>query len=322
MNRKLSGPLAIIMVFLSLFLLVPHPALATSDQVYPRLGTHTFIPNSFLRGPFINSYIGNGVGFGGTNSVNVPAITLPDSTVLLNLDTGITVAVLMFDWQHAMKSWVGFRTHFEVFGRLGSTTDALLAEGITGVGTFELGWIFKLAEGKRDFLSLDLSMQRNQGSFINLVDWLKRIIEDGGLKPDNTLVRNRDSLRGIVGLSYAHAFSSRFGLTAQGDLGYGEKIDRNGENDLKFDVRAGLSFNLHDTTNVPLGVFLGSGLSNWSKGGEILRGDIASGLLQIDFMGFDDFTVGLQYSYERLPLSGIDDSLVASAALITLQYFY
>ncbi len=312
----------VVAAVMAAFLLAAAPASASENQIFSRLGPHTFVPNGFVREPFIQSYFRNALGIGSTQPVFVPTVTLPDSTTVLGFETSVTVAALQFEWQYAMKSWVAFRARFEVFGRLGDSSSSLLSEGITGIGTYELGWFFKLLEGERDMLSLDLYMQRSQGAFVNLMDWLTQIIEDGGLEPDNSLVRNRDSLRGIAGLSYAHAFGSLFGVGANMRAGYGEQIDRNGKNDFIYSTRLGFSFNLNDTTRIPLGVFLGLQLSNWTNTGENLAGDLAGGSIRIDYLGFDDFILGLDHSYIITPVRGIEEDVKASTTLITLRYFY
>jgi hypothetical protein len=314
--------LAIAILAATVFLATPRSGSASDDQILPRLGAHTFVPNNFIPGPFIRSYVRNGTGGGATNSVLASVVTLPDSTVILGLQTQVAMVAIDFEWQHAMKDWVAMRGRFEIFGRLGSSTSALLSEGITGVGEYELGWMFKLAQTEKSALSLDLYMQRSQGSFVNILDWLERIIEDGGLEPGNSIVRSRDSLRGIGALQYAHAYNALLGFSVHGSLGYGEKLDRNGDNDVIYAMRGGLSINLHDTTKVPFGFYVGYGLSDWTKGGENLRGQIADIAVRINYMGFDDFIAGIEISSKSVPVSGVEDDVRGTTGMFTLRYYY
>jgi hypothetical protein len=300
----------------------PRSGSASDDQILPRLGAHTFVPNNFIPGPFIRSYVRNGTGGGATNSVSAPAVTLPDSTVITGLQTQVAMVAIDFEWQHAMKDWVAMRGRFEVFGRLGSSTSSLLSEGITGVGEYELGWMFKLAQTEKHALSLDLYMQRSQGNFVKILDWLDRIIEDGGLEPGNSIVRSRDSLRGIGAVQYAYAYNALLGFAVHGSLGYGEKLDRNGDNDFIYAMRGGLSINLHDTTTVPFGFYVGFGISDWTKGGERLRGQVSDVAVRINYMGFDDFVAGIEIDSKSVPVTGIEDRVRSTTGMLTLRYYY
>ena len=320
---RLQPPcLFVLALAVTVSVLTPLPGSAAEDQKLPHLDTHTFVPNTFVPDPFVRSYIRNGTAVGGTNSVFVEAVTLPDSTVIFGLQTQVATVVIDFDWQHRMKDWVAVRGHFEVFGRLGSSTSSLLSEGITGIGTYELGWLFRLAETRKNALTLDLYMQRSQGSFVNILDWLEKIIEDGGLLPGNTIVRGRDSLRGIGALQYARAFSSLLGFTAMGSVGYGEKLDRDGENAVIYAVRGGLSISLHDTTRVPFGLYVGYGISDWDRGGGSLQGAMQTGVLRINYMGFDDFIIGVNLDFQSANFTGIQDPVRGMAGMITLRYYY
>ena len=294
---------------------------AQEKKGVPRLGEHTFVPNRLIRSPFVQSYIRSTTGIGTSSKVQVPLITLPDSTVL-DLETSVTAATISFEFQYAIKDWVAVWGNMQIIGRLGTSTEALLSEGITGVGSFELGWLFKLWEDERNSLSLDLYSQRNQGTFINLLDWLSGIIEDGALLPGNTLVRSRDSMRGVGALNYAHAFSPLLGLTAGAGLGYGEKLNRSGDNTFSHEIGTGLSCNLAATTSVPLGLFLGYSFSNVTVAGDGRSDNVQTLDLRINYMGFDDFVVGLDMGVTSTPVKGLDESVKSSVVTFDLQYFF
>lgn len=320
MIRRRAIAVAVGLVLLSPTLSVA--ARAQEKALIPSLGEHTFVPNSLVRSPLIRSYFRSTTGVGGTSRLVVPAVSLPDGTVLFDLATELTLATLAFEFEYAMKPWVAVWGNFEVLGRLGTSTEALISEGITGAASFELGWQFKLWQDERNALSLELASQRRNGAFINVLDWLERILEDGGFQPGNSLVRSRDSMRGLAGLDYAHAFSPLLGVTADAALGYGERLDRQGDNDFSHEFALGVSCNLSATTRVPLGLFLGYAFSDVRQGGLHDLGNSSTVGLRIDYMGFEDFVIGLEGSVSKAPVVGLSEDLESLGMEIDLQYWF
>ena len=185
-----AGSLALLIITL---LLSSAPLLAqTADQIkIPRLAGHTFVPNPFAPDPFVKTYVRNTVGIGMVPDLVTPVFVIGDSTVV-GLQGDLINAILEFEYQQAIQDWVAFRAQVRVVGRLGTGVQSLLAQGITANTGFEIGWLFKLAQGRRTMLSGTLNLWNNSTTVVNLLDWAEGLV-DGVQVP---LTRTVPSTRG------------------------------------------------------------------------------------------------------------------------------
>jgi len=318
----LTALLFIFITALSTFAQVEADHARRSQQKIPWLGPHVFVPNNLIRDPFIAGYIRNSTGAGVSVKTRVPAIILSDSLIIGNLDASIAAVVVQFEYQHAVKDWLAVWGRLDIAGRLGTNEQSLISQGVNFISGFELGWMFRLVEAHRDALSLTVAMESNNGSFINLLEWVDRILVEGEIAPDNQLIRKKESLRGKVGLRYAHVFSPLFGLSANGELGYGEKLDQPGENKTTYLIGAGLSCNLHGKTKVPLGAYLGYSLNNLAEGGSELRDNVQSGVFRIAYTGHSDFLVSTDLGFTSTPVTRLDQTIKITTFKINLRYYF
>jgi hypothetical protein len=309
---------------LALPVIAPDTSLGQDSQLWkiPRLGDHTFVPNSTIKEPFVVGYIRNATGAGTSSKIRLPLVVLPDSTVIGDIDASIAAVLIQFEFQYAMKDWVAALIRVDAAGRLGTNEQSLISEGVTGVIGYELGWMFRLLESRRDYLSLTVSMESNMAAVVNLLNWIDRIIEEGEISPDNRLIRKPDSLRGLLGLRYARGLSSLFGLNAAGNLGYGEKLGTRRDNGLSYNLGLGISCNPYRKTGVPLGAFLGYRLTNYADMGDDLSGASHQIDLRFSYTGFPDLNVAFDTHYMIVPVEGFTDNARFVSFEIALRYYY
>ena len=286
----------------------------------PYLGGHQFMPNNYIKDPFIKTYIRNTLGFGQALDVEIPLIII-DGQELLALQGDVLFLTLDFEYHHRVKDWLGVWGRFLVLGRLGSGTEALLAQGVTAFTGFDLGWLFKLHQTKSTQLSGSLSLSNSQSTIVNFLDFIDGII-DGDFSPNNQLVKNVPSLRINSGLRYAWAVNDFFGTYLLGELAYGQSaVERNAG---KFFYRFGgvLDFDLSTRTVLPFGVALGAVYNSLPRTGDQTNKNSQSVFLRIGYNTQPDFVIALETSMEFIPQVSTDKTLKAGLTTINMRYYF
>lgn len=287
----------------------------------PKLQGHVFVPSDFIKDPFIKTYVNNSLGMASSMNYNFPPITIGNREVS-GVQGGLMFAVLDFEYQHAVKTWLAVGGRVQVLGRFGTETPSLLAQGITAGYGFELHWLFKLWENEKMMLSGALNVWNNSFTGINLHDFVSRIIEDGGLEPDNRLVRNTPSVRGGGGLRYAYGLSDLLGVKLYFDGGYGESVLRRAESQWFVEFGGALSLNIKNRTNVPLGFLLGYQQNSFPLLGEGSSDDIRNIVFRISYTGTPDFSIGLEWFYQITKPQNFEESIKSTGALICMRYYF
>jgi len=287
----------------------------------PKLQEHVFVPSDFIKDPFIKTYIRNSLGLASSMNYDFPAITIGNREVT-GVQGGLMFTLLEFEYQHAIKEWLAVGGGVQVLGRFGTETPSLLAQGITAGYGFELHWLFKLWQNEKMMLSGSLNLWNNSFTGINLHDFIRQIIEDGGLEPDNKLVRNTPSVRGGGGLRYAYGLSDLVGLKLYFESGYGESILRRAESQWFFEFGGALSLNIKNRTDVPLGFLLGYQQNSFPLLGDGVSDDIRNIVFRISYTGTRDFSIGLEGFYQITKPEGFEESIKSTGTLISMRYYF
>jgi len=298
----------------------PREAGQVADRM-PKLQEHVFVPSDFIKDPFIKTYIRNSLGLASSMNYDFPAITIGNREVT-GVQGGLMFTLLDFEYQHAVKEWLAVGGKVQVLGRFGTETPSLLAQGITAGYGFELHWLFKLWQNEKMMLSGSLNLWNNSFTGINLHDFISRIIEDGGLEPDNKLVRNTPSVRGGGGLRYAYGLSDLAGLKLYFESGYGESILRRAESQWFCEFGGALSLNIKNRTNVPLGFLLGYQQNSFPLLGDGVSDDIRNIVLRVSYTGARDFSIGLEGFYQITKPEGFEESIKSTGTLISMRYYF
>ena len=289
----------------------------------PHLGNHRFVTNPTVRDPFIQTHFRNTLGVGEAFDMKMPILTVGDET-LWGFRGNLMFVKLDFEYQYAFKKWMAIFINFDIYGRLGSGVQSLLAQGMTASVNTEFGWMFRLYQSERILLSATANLWNSSGTIVNLYDFLTGIIEEDGLTPENHLVRRRPYLRGGGGLRYAWATSDLIGMNAIAELGYGESVDRRMENRLyhRLGVSADLDIN-RTKFHVPIGLAFGVAYDSFISGNDnTVAGDLVTLLLRIAYTGRPDFILSLDVMGSRLPLKQLNQDVNMVVSTINMKYFF
>ncbi len=307
-----------------LMVLLPWASLAEEAPDYPlpedkipRLGDHRFTPNNLTSDPFIRTYVRNSLGMGKAVDLFIPVLEI-DGSQVVGLKGDLLNAILEFEYQQAVKDWVAFLAHIRILGRLGTGTEALLAQGVTANMGFEFGWMFRLSEGEKTALSGTLNVWNTNTTAVDLLGFVNGAI-DGTNVP---LVRKVPLTRGGAGLRYAWAASELVGFNFSGQAGLGESIDRSESEKIFVQLGAAADFDLKSKTSVPLGIVLAFQADSFPEGGEELADSLYELLVRVAFTGTTDFLISLDFAYSWYKPINADKTAKLASTLINLRYYF
>jgi hypothetical protein len=125
-----------------------------------------------------------------------------------------------------------------------------------------------------------------------------------------------------TGLSYAWAINPTIGLTASGDVGYGESPDRAKGSDWYFDAGAAVDFDLRREIPVPIGVAAGVKSTSIPES-DVNLGDSATTLVgRVDYIGRHDLNIGIEISSQWQDIAGSERLLRYTSAGFDFRYYF
>ena len=311
---------------IAIFILVPYTDASSgtntrSDYGVPKLENTTFVSNTLIKDPFINTRFCNTIGFGQTVNLETPLKKILGEDVP-GLTGEVYYAILDFEYQYAVREWMAIWGEIRINGRFGNEMQALLTQGATAFGGFQLGWLFRLWQTERHMLSLSADVNKTVTTVIDIYGFLKTAIEEGEISEQNKIIRDVPILTTALGLRYAHAISDMFGLVASGRVAYGESI-RQDEGE-KFYPSLGLTLHmdLKNTEDIPIGFVTGYKYSFVADNGDGKLSEAQSILFNISFTGRADLNLGLDIQYQQLPMLGFDNKVEFITGQINLSYYF
>lgn len=290
----------------------------------PRVGVlagHEFIPSSFIDDPFVRTFLRTGLGFGSTINFVPPPVIVHGKPI--KGPTGdLMFAVLDFEFQYAIRSWLGVRGRLDVTGRMADETSTLVTRGVTLFSGFELGWVFKAAESERAILSGSVGVKNSSITDVYLQRFLEGIIESGEILPGNNLVVTTPTLRGTVGVRAAYMVTRLTGVTINGNVDYGESMTRGEADQWYYSLSAAFDFNLHSQSGVPLGFVLGGSTSSAADVAGVDGRTAQTVFGRISYTGAEQFSLGLDMAYNYIPIRGLEEKQNFLSAVVDIRLFF
>lgn len=297
----------------------PAQAQESGDREWkvPHKNGHTFSPISGVPDAFVRSYFRNNLGISTTYDVDIPLGVIDGDTLLVSRGS-LLFANLALEYQQTIKDWIAFRAEFRVLGRLGTGTAALLTSGVSATTGFELGWLIRLLETNRSYLSLSFDVKNSNFTTIDISDFVEDVI--GG--EDAELVRNTPSMRAGPGLRFTHAFSPLVGLISFIETGYGESVDRLSDDEWFTQFGATVDFDLAAANWLPIGLAVGYIQDSFPEGGADITDVVRGILFRIGYTGREDLALGLNIQYSSFPTESIEDRIKSTGFNIDLRYYF
>lgn len=262
----------------------------------PNLNGHNFIPTSAFKGPFINTSIKTLLGVGQTLGLKLPAVRL--DTFSLNRDIGsILITSLDVEYEAQIRDWLSFYLSYQIYGRLGTKTTTLIAQGVNLSSGYQMGMLFKIWEKKDMLLSGTVNVSNKSYTIVDLENYITNIIENG-FDEDNVLVYSVPSLSVLGGANYAWAINKSWGLMATLEMGYGESINKRSNDNFLINTGVSVDFDLLPKSKIPIGFNLGYYNNSFpALSGERI-GNPQNFFGQIAYTGRNDLAAGIELSYQ------------------------
>jgi len=288
-----------------------------SEWKAPHKNGHTFSPIGGVPDAFVRSYIRNNIGMSQTADVDIP-LGIIDGDTLFASRGALLFANLQIEYQQTIRDWIAFRAKFNVNGRLGTGTSALLSTGVSATTGFELGWLIRLLETDRGYMSLSFDVNNTSFTTINIADFVEDVI-DG---EDAELVRTTPSMRAGVGLRYTHAFSPLVGLISYFRTGYGESVDRVSEDEWFTEFGATVDFDLAGVGWVPIGLAVGYRQDSFPEGGADITDVVRAFLFRVGYTAREDLALGLNFTYSTFPSDQLEEKIKSTGLNLDIRYYF
>lgn len=283
----------------------------------PHKNGHTFSPVGGIPDAFVRSYIRNSIGMSQTADVDIPLGVIEGDTLFASRG-GLLFANLGIEYQQTIKDWIAFRAKFNVNGRLGTGTSALLASGVSATTGFELGWLLRLLETDSGYLSMSFDVKNNNFTTINIADFVEDVINGR----DAELVRKTPSMRAGVGVRYTHAFSPLIGLISYFETGYGESVDRVSDDEWFTEFGATVDFDLAAANWLPIGLAVGYAQDSFPEGGADITSVVRAFVFRVGYTGRKDLALGLNFQYSTFPTDQLDTNIKSTGLDFDIRYYF
>ena len=262
------------------------------------LGGHTFVPMELLGDPFTGTYVRNSTGGGMAVGLKLPIPDL-EGGVRGYVESDIGFITIGLEYQQNITRWLAFRVGGSGGARLGTSVEALLAEGATATFGYNLGLAAQAVRTERLAISVSADMVPNKVYGISPLDFARSVIEHG-LDSASSLLNKANGRRLFLGVRPAYTLKPWLGLQGQFEIGP-NRAQEEGDSgkveaeDTKTQTTYGLgaSINLMGVSNTPIGF----NVAFQHKQG-IIGGDISGGA--------DTWNFGIYYTARRAFIVGFD----------------
>lgn len=286
-------------------------------QKIPKLNGHFFPSVGYLRSPFITTNLGTNVGFGQTSLLTIPGIKIDDYE-LFSFEGQLIFVDLFVQYQQRFTPWLAMYFSTKLAGRVGSDMSTILADGINTISGGDIGWLIRITERDKFYLSGNIGVTQVSGTFIDVTEYFQEIINNN---PYPSLVKKVPAMLLGIGFRGAYAFNSMYGIQFQADVAYGESLQRE-ESQAYFSGGFIADVDFKPKKNVPIGLALGYSLTTAPT--VVMKEGQASSLFigKIGYTGSDDFELGLQFTFYKIKLKSVEEDPSISKVLLILKFYF
>jgi hypothetical protein len=289
-------------------------------------GGHQFIPSTIVADPFVATSFTSTTGFGMAIGLEVPILNI-DGEQIGELEGDIGFLLLEFGYQQRLNNWLALRANVSAAARVGTSTEAILAEGISAVYGYGLGGTASLWRKQSWQLSATADFRGNSLTGIAPLDFaaaVKHAVEAGDTAAieaaKDSLLSEADNMRVLGGLRGAYTPAPWIGFVGFVEAGLGERFEQGEDNTSVVNFGAAASFNLDPLARVPIGLLGSFRSESLSEKGEDIGGDVQSVGFGVFYTGRRFFSVGLEATWQRVDQRQSDKKVDVTQARLVLRY--
>ena len=313
--RHLTVKLAPGAVIAALVLLAPLAGAQERTQTRPRVGPHTFVPLTLSTDPFVSTAFQLSLGY--SSSVWTRILRYPARLDSVEVDASVLYMRGGLGFQYAPVEWACLRGEFNGLTRFGSDAVSILQRGISASSGTRLGWLFRLAETDRSYVSTYAGLFN---SSVTSIDMRRAVADSSAAGVPDSLVANSNPLGGVVALSYARAFDSFVGAVGWAEFSYGDAIVPGEASNGAMKIL--LSLDLGARWGIPIGIGAQYGFTTAPVTLEDPDG-LAHGFeLRASYTGRPDFSLTVSTGVQIVPLSEPEPTFYYHETQATLNYYF
>lgn len=315
----------VLIVALVLGILQGRPGAAFAQDSPPRgtlptSGDHVFVPTSFIPDAFLSTMFALNVGYAHTLETDIPVLG-PNGQQIGTVEGGLLFLTGSVEFTCALRDWVGFFARVNALARAGSNTASIFLSGVSAGSGFALGWECRLWQDDQSILSGSLEVDKMSVTVIDVASFVEDIMDTVNTGPEPRLAQNYTPLVGVGNVRYAYGASDLVGFSAFAGVGLGESPGDDLKNAWFWKLGGVMSINLSERHDVPLGITVGVRTNSYPLTFESTAGNATAANISLVYMGRPDFTIGLDTTYERVPLDN-DVTVGYVGGTIGLRYYF
>lgn len=282
------------------------------------LNGHEFMPSRVVEDPFAITYFGTRTGGGIAFDLKTPFVDLAGDT-LGTLVGDVAFLQLGFAYQQRFGRWFAARFRFGGSGRLGVDEQSVLAQGVTGSFTWNLGATARLFQSDRIIVSGALDFARTDLVGLDPFGFVRKVIDEGLDREDNSLVQKGDAISGVGSGRVGWAPASWVGVTGVLEAGFGDVTDES--SDMLFGGGVAVGIDLKNLGVIPIGFQLSGETDAFTQSGADLAARSWSYGLGVFYTGWPDFSIGFETVTAFLDRRDVEDDFEAFVATFNLRYW-
>ena len=294
----------------------------SSDTTYlPSRGKHIFTSVQYVDDPFVSTKFLLGFGNAEIIETEIP-ITIGDSSGTVKFDPDISYVTGGAEFQYAIRDWAAVRVKYFALAKLGNNFLSLASEGVSAASTFNIGWLFRIAENENIMFSGAIDLNTADLTYVNILGPKDTTITPVDTLINRQLITNYQSLTTQADLRLAVRFSDVFGLVTKLTGGYGDVYA--GESESKFQYNFGLAFSidLRNWISIPFGIGLGGSLISNDWRTQEAKPPVYSANLNIAFYNRNDFTLGVENYIQIVESQKYNQSFNYLNTRIYMSYYF
>ncbi len=282
------------------------------------LNGYEFIPSRVVDGPFAISYFATTTGGGIAFDVKTPFIDrsreLPET-----LAGDVAFLWLSFKYQQQFGQWFAARFRFGGGARLGVDEQSVLAQGVTGEFSWNLGATARVFQSDRVIVSGALDLTRTELVGLDPLGFARKIIQEGLGAEDNSLVQTGEAISAVVSARAGWAPAPWLGVTAILEAGRGDVTGDVAE--ALFGGGATVGIDLKNLGAIPIGLQLIGQTDAFTQAGADVTARSWHYGFGIFYTGWREFSVGLETTMTLLERRDTEDDFEAFIATFNLRYW-
>jgi hypothetical protein len=294
----------------------------SSDTTYlPSRGKHIFTSVQYVDDPFVSTKFLLGFGNAEIIETEIP-ITIGDSSGTVKFEPDISYVTGGAEFQYAIRDWAAVRVKYFALAKLGNNFLSLASEGVSAASTFNIGWLFRIAENENIMFSGAIDLNTADLTYVNILGPKDTTITPVDTLINRQLITNYQSLTTQADLRLAVRFSDVFGLVTKLSGGYGDAYA--GERESKFQYNFGIAFSidLRNWIRIPFGIGLGGSLISNDWRTQEAKPPVYSANLNIAFYNRNDFTLGVENYIKIVESQKYNQSFNYLNTRIYMSYYF